>query len=405
VTCATCGATIEGDRQFCEQCGARAAHGVADLEAYRTSPERFDRVEVAPGYQATLQYTPSLSAARELWRPFARFVGACGIVALVVTQALAEGDVKALLGVGGICGAWAVYEAYRLVLVLRRVAARTRREIMIVVSDRFTRRDPAAICYHHVTLRARDGTLHRVFAPGAVMGQIGIGDIGVAFVRHDRLLDFRWFDVMAPPLEPDEMPRPASCRACGGPQRFGPIRDQCAYCGEPLPRPDLGEFGARFVAAASSPAAAAATRKRIPFGVPSLLPPLGIIAAGSFFAWMAYLARELLAAAARRWWFGFLATLVMLAPLATGLVWFWKRLVPYRAHLRNELVVVIRTRGEIVRQNGDNETWRFFVTVAGPNGTRRELNVLGPLSKRLSRGQLGVAHLRSDWLADFTEIT
>ena len=404
VICGNCGAPVDDDRQFCQQCGARAVQGVADLEQYRTAPERFDRVEVAPGYRATLEYVPPLPALRELRRPVTRVVFACAVFVAVLPQALSKHDLQTLAVAVSVGLAWIGYEIYQLVRVIRRLSTRTERTIAIVAKDVLDRDDPAGVCDRRVELRARDGTHRRVFAPGVVMGQVSAGDIGVAYVRGDRLIDFRWFDVMAPPLDAGEMPRAASCDACGGPQRFGPITDRCAYCGAPLPKPDLGEFGARFLAASASPAAAEATRKRVPLGVPSVWEPLFVTAVGVFFVYVAYRARPLLEAAVARWRFGFVIPLLALAPLAIGLVGIWRRTAPYRAGLRHELAVIVRTRDELVAQNSEKETWRHYATIAGPNGARRELDVLPALSRKLVRGQLGVAHLRGSWLASFTPL-
>src|SRR5690606_24141261 len=137
-----------------------------------------------------------------------------------------------------------------------------------------------------------------VFAPGSLMGGVAVGDIGVAFPRADRMVDFRWFDVMAPPLAASDLPRAPGCLRCGAPQRFGPVTERCGFCGEELPRPERGEFGARFRAAAASPEAAAAGSRRPFGGVPSLVPPVCLLLGGALLGRFALELRDALAAAA-----------------------------------------------------------------------------------------------------------
>ena len=410
IRCTSCGIGLEpsSERLYCGHCGARVAVGVLDLEAYRTGPERFDRVLLEPGYAAAWRHEPVLSARGEVGGPVASLLG--GLVVLFALLALlaSEGDLQAVLLLFGVGLVWLVMALRAVAVGLRRIRARTERVVAIVVADQYVaqgrRRDPVGVCGHRVTLLARDGTRREVFAPGSLMGGTSVGDIGIAFLRADRLVDYRWFDVMAPPLQPGEPPRPPGCRGCGAPQRFGPVSERCAFCDEPLPRPDLGEFGARFRAAAASPAAAGAANRRVRGGVPSLLPPLAVLGAGLFFGTIAYQLRELLVAAIA--WSPVFALLLVppLAPLAIGGMWLWQASAPHRAGRRDELVLVVRTRREAVVRRGDRQVDRCFVTVAAPSGARRELQVLPARQAALRPGVIGVAHLRGDWLAGFTPL-
>lgn len=406
--CRHCGAAVEptSARLYCGHCGARVADGVSDLQAYRTSPERFARVAIEPGYQAALQHAPALSVLREAGWPVLR-LGAvlCGLGGLL-WRGETTTDPKLLLVVAAVGLFWLWRAGRAAVFGVRRVAARTERVVAVVVVDQYCghhHRDPVGTCGHLVTLREQGGRAREVFATGALMGEVAIGDVGVAFLRADRLVDYRWFDVMAPPLEPGEPPRPSRCGACGALPRFGPVREQCAFCGQALPSPDLGEFGARFRAAASSPVARAACARRVSGGVPSLWQPLGLCVVGAGLGWFGWQVRDF-AVAAIAWSPWFLVVLaVPLGPLLVGGAWLWRRSAPHRAKRQHQLAVVVRKRAELVRTTqNDREVWRHFATVAAPSGARRELEVLPGLHARLERGQLGVAHLRGEWLADFT---
>jgi hypothetical protein len=406
--CPSCGATGEPGRLYCGQCGARVAQGVADLEAYRSGPERFDRVAVAGGYAAAMRYAPELSVALEVGWPIVRLAAGAALVAWFAVAAVASGDLRtmAVVGVGG--SILLARLAQGVVVGMRRSRAPTERLVAIVAEERYVatgfKSDPVGTCEHKLVLRDRDGEARAVFAPAAVMGEVAIGDIGVAFLRRDRLVDYRWFDIMAPPLEPGEMPRASGCDNCGARQPFGPVSDRCAFCGAALARPDLGEFGARFRAAAASPAAAAATSHQVRGGLPPLWQPLVLLAGGLFFAWFAWQARELLGAAVRySAWFT-IAIGVLLGPALVGAVWLWRRLAPHRAPRENQLAVVVRTRAQMVRKHTQDPGWRHFATIAGPSGGRRELSVMPAVSGKLRRGQIGVAHLRGDWLAGFTPV-
>ena len=407
--CPSCGAQMDANevRLYCGQCGARVAEGVADLAAYRTAPERFERVQVAPGYGAAMQRNPTLAAARELARPLVHFAGGLVFLVGLLVVAAQKRDVQGLLAVALVGGVWLVIAGRALGMVLARVGARTRRLIAVIDSDRYVGgggrgSDPAGVCEYRVVLRLADRSSRAAFAEGALIGEIAVGDIGVAYVRRDRLLDYRWFDVMAPPLQPGEIPRAPGCPTCGAAQPFGPVSATCCYCGQPLPHPDLGEFGARFRAAAASDAAAAACRKRIRGGVPLPRRAFLLMVLGGLLIAVEKLVWPLVRAAMAHWgWFVLVAAGPWLA-LVGGAVWLWFGTAPYRAGLAHELAVVVGTRKHLRRNQNDKETWQHFVTVAGPSGARRELLAKGDVAGRLARGQLGVAHRRGTWLADFT---
>lgn len=394
-------------RLYCGQCGARVAEGVADLGAYRTASERFERVQVAPGYGAAMEWTPALRGAREIARPLVMFAGGLVFLAGLLITAASKGDVQGLLAVAVVGGAWLVISGRALAVVLARVGARTERLIAVIDSDRYVGgggrgSDPAGVCEYRVVLRLADRSSRAAFAEGTLIGEISIGDIGVAYVRRDRLLDFRWFDIMAPPLEPGEIPRAPACPNCGAAQPFGPVSPTCCYCGQPLPHPDLGEFGTRFRAAAASDAAAAACRRRVRGGVPLPGKSFQLLGLGGLGIAIEKMVWPLVRAGMAHWgWFVLVAAAPSLA-LAAGAVWLWFGIAPYRAGLRHELAVVVGTRKHLRRSQNDRETWQHFVTVAGPSGARRELLARGDLAGRLERGQLGVAHRRGTWLADFS---
>ncbi len=400
--CPSCGASGEPGRLFCGQCGARVAHGVADLEAYRSGPERFDRVAVAPGYAAAMRHTPELSASREAGWPLVRLVAGAALIGWFAVAAVATGDVRTM-AVAAVGGAVVLARLVQGVVVgVRRLRAPTERLVAIVAAEKYVatglKADPVGTCEHRLTLDDRGGAARAVFAPAVLMGEVAIGDIGVAYLRRDRLVDYRWFDIMAPPLEPGEMPRAGGCDNCGARQPFGPVSERCAFCGAALARPDLGEFGARFRAAAAAPV----TPREVRGGLPPLWQPLVLLAGGLFFAWFAWQARELLGAAVQySAWFT-IAIAVLLGPAVVGAVWLWRRSAPYRAPRENQLAVVVRTRSQMVRKHSENPGWRHFATIASPSGGRRELSVMPEVARGLTRGEIGVAHLRGDWLAGFT---
>jgi hypothetical protein len=389
-------------------CGARVAAGVTDLEAYRSGPERFDRVAVATGYPAAMRHTPELAATREAAWPVVRLAGGAVLAALIAASAISTRD-PAVIGFVAVAAAIWLFTAVRgVVLGMRRVRAPTERKVVIVAEDRYVpkgfKADPVGTCEHRLALRDRDGGTRRVFAPAAIMGDVAIGDIGVAYLRSDRLVDFHWFDIMAPPLDPGEMPRAGACDNCGARQPFGPVSDRCAYCGAPLARPDLGEFGARFRTAAASPAAGPACSRQVRGGLPALWPPLALLAGGLFYLWFAWQARELLAAALRLSpWFA-IAVAALVGPAVVAPIWLWRRAAPYRAARENQLALVVRKRAQMIRKRSENPTWRHFVTIAAPSGIRRELFAMPSIAGGIQPGRIGVAHLRGDWLAGFTPL-
>src|SRR4029079_6850188 len=112
---------------------------------------------------------------------------------------------------------------------MRRLRAPTERLVAIVAEERYAaagfQADPVGTCEHKLVLRDRNGAARAVFAPAVVMGEVAIGDIGVAFLRRDPPVDYLWFEIRAPPLEPGEMPRASGCDNCGARQPFGPVSD------------------------------------------------------------------------------------------------------------------------------------------------------------------------------------
>jgi len=355
-----------------------------------------------------MRHTPALSASLEAGWPVVRLAAGAALVAWFGVAAVATGDLRtmAVVAVGGLVVLARLLQG--VVVGMGRLRAPTERLVAIVGAETYVatgfKSDPVGTCEHKLVLRDRAGAPRAVFAPAALMGEVAIGDIGIAYLRRDRLVDYRWFDIMAPPLEPGEMPRAGGCDNCGGRQPFGPVSDRCAFCGAALARPDLGEFGARFRAAAASPAAAAARAVEVRGGLPSLWQPLALLAGGLFFAWFAWQVRELLGAAMRySAWFA-IAIGVLLGPSVVGAVWLWRRSAPYRAARENQLGVVVRTRSQMVRKHSENPGWRHFATIASPSGARRELSVMPSVADGLARGQIGVAHLRGEWLSGFTRI-
>jgi hypothetical protein len=161
-----------------------------------TSTERFDRVAADPEYVAaqtrTIErpqasgYPVLVAAAFTVFWVFliARMHGMPGVIRLL------------FLGLGLAAG-------YRMVTAAMRVRAEQRAPVVpvvaVVVRDRSDvsgggREGQRATTSYFVTLQTRDGTRAEYAASSALAGRMAVGDIGVAYVAGNSVIEFTRFD-------------------------------------------------------------------------------------------------------------------------------------------------------------------------------------------------------------------
>lgn len=406
--CHVCGAPYGKTAPlYCPSCRAKQAVGVADLDAYRANPERFDLVERHPAYAGAIRWKPRLSATRELLGPLGVLVMivifAGGMAAIV----LAADDVGELgWAIPSVAALMMLFGVVRVAMAAWRLRAPTRTQIAVIAEDVFKPQrngDPLQIANHRVTLRDKDGTQRTVFATSELMGHVALADIGIAYTQGPRLVDFRVLDVMPAPLEdPDLSPEP-TCTRCAAPYTFE-SRIDCAFCGAPLDHPDLGEHGARFERLRAAPKTAAALAERAVLILPDASLAIVLLALAALVLYGTWLLRYLFPLLYDVWPPGLVIAIPVVIFLCFAAVYGHRRLAPRLTRRRRELVRVVREREDAWMAVNGRPVYAYFVTLAGPGGGRIERRAEGTVARMVEPGMFGVAHIQGSWLANFTRI-
>ena len=404
--CHRCGAPLRAPAPlYCPSCGARQALGVDDLDAYRANPERYELVARHPAYAAAMRWAPRLSAWTELGLPVALFLWFLLFSGAIFAIAARVDDLPVMFPI--IAGLVVAAALVPLVTALLRFRAPLERVIAVIADDVVRPHrggDPAGVANHRVTLRTADGRQRDALATGELMGVVVLADIGVAYLRGRRLVDFRAFDVMPPPRAPGEPARPPTCGECAAPYTFSQ-RDRCAFCSAPLALPDLGEHGARFAKVLADPA----TRAALAQPMDGVVPPYGLAV---FLLALALLTAYGLWSLAFLWFFlaeeaplGLLALIPPVVFICAAVIYGRRRLTPHLAKRRVEVALVVRERKDSWMSVNGRPIWEHHVTLAGPGGGRLERRALELVAHEVEPGQIGVACLRGDWLAGFTVLS
>lgn len=192
--CPHCGARPRSVREFCEYCGGLLPGGESTTAsaAVESHAQRFERLVGHPSFAKLLNQRPSAagSGANSI-------VGAVFIAAFIVATALMllERRPAGALILGPI--AILVFAVVMLVRVIKRGRRLATSELVahpaIVVGER-TQVDGGGEGSRHtrwfVTLASRDGQLTELATSRSLTGRVTAGDIGVAYVKADHLIDF-----------------------------------------------------------------------------------------------------------------------------------------------------------------------------------------------------------------------
>jgi hypothetical protein len=161
-----------------------------------TSTERFDRVLAHPDYAAaqarTIERPPPSGYPLLVAAAFTLF----WILLLLRMHGMPFVIRLAFIGLGLAAG-------YRMVTAALRVREQQRAPVVpvvaVVVRDRSDvtgggRQGARAMTSYFVTLQTRDGSRAEYAASGALAGRIAVGDIGVAYVAGQSLIELTRFD-------------------------------------------------------------------------------------------------------------------------------------------------------------------------------------------------------------------
>lgn len=407
-SCHVCGAPY-GDKPplYCRSCRAKQAIGVADLDAYRDNPERFELVERHAAYAEAQRWKPRLSALDELLQPLGVLVLVLVFAGSMAAIVLAAGDLGELTwAIPSVAALMTLFALVRLFMAAWRLRAPTRASIAVIAEDVFRPRrdgDPLGIANHRVRLRDQDGNQRTVFATSELMGHIALADIGVAYTQGPRLVDFRVIDVMPSPLaDGDSSPEPR-CSRCAAPYTFE-SRTTCAFCSAPLDHPDLGEHGARFARLRGEPRTRAALAEKAVLILPDATMAIVLLVLAGLVLYGTWLLRYLFPFLYEEWPPGLVIAIPIVMFLCFAAVYGHRRLAPRLVRRRRELVRVVREREDAWAEVNGRPVIAHFATLAGPGGGRIELRCEGTVARMVAPGMFGVAHIQGPWLANFTRL-
>ena len=194
MTCGHCGATIKEAGAFCSHCGTRIVRPERDAPAIKaaTDPARFDLAKGSEGYAAAMRHEPRIESQAAAKIMPVVMIGFCLFF---------------MVSAGGMIGGGAFVIPFLLIpaimifgagKMLRDSAAFSRapvvRELRVVVDERVAMsgggENSSVSTHYYATLQARDGSRREHPTSGPIAGKIAAGDIGIAFLKHDRLVDF-----------------------------------------------------------------------------------------------------------------------------------------------------------------------------------------------------------------------
>ncbi|HUQ06763.1 MAG TPA: hypothetical protein VM261_29875 [Kofleriaceae bacterium] len=391
IACATCGAD-QGNVPplYCRSCGARRAGG-AD-PGFRTDAERYELVTKEPAYARAMKHAPRLG-----WGDVARHVVMLIVAAAIATGGLAfvsyaEAGTLFEVAFGGIGALVMLLGLYEIGVAIARILAPTRRRVAVLLSDdvKHPTQTPQA------RLRYGDGEEQTVVVDQRLMSLLVVGDIGVAYLQRDRLVDYRWFDVMPPEDAPGGGHVAPSCPGCAAPITFD-SREACSFCRAPLPEPNLGEHAAALHDARGAAAKVPQTPARDPR--PSPVAPILVVGIAGY-ATYATLRFQLAAITAGERWPWLWAVVGVLGCLTlAGAVWLWRRVGPRAAPIR-ALTHVLRRRRWVYATVNRRPVYRHAVTLVAENGAREELRTTEVQWKALDPDETAVVWERDGTLVD-----
>jgi hypothetical protein len=201
MTCERCGATLE-DGAFCKHCGARVLRPKdvgADTDS-RTAPERFELAEKSGGYALARAHRPRVSAKPDIFFPI--IVGLFGVFFLIGSQ-IQISHTPATPGwfqaVFVVVPAIVIVSA---VVLLRKgmafAAAPITNDLLVVVDERVNVMgdgDNSKSTTYYATLQDRSGARNEYETYDWLAGRIAAGDIGIAYLKGGRLVDFARLDI------------------------------------------------------------------------------------------------------------------------------------------------------------------------------------------------------------------
>jgi hypothetical protein len=197
MNCERCGATVE-DGAFCKHCGARVLKPKDLGTDTHTSPERFDLAKAHASFALASAHTPRVSAKAEIVAPI---VFSVFLVFFVVFSQTMMTHVSIMFRIFflAIPGVGFVMMLAMLRKGMTFAAAPITNELRVVVDERTAvsggGQNSSVSTTYYATLQDRSGGRVEYQTYDWLAGRIAAGDIGVAYLKGVRLVDFARIDV------------------------------------------------------------------------------------------------------------------------------------------------------------------------------------------------------------------
>jgi hypothetical protein len=201
MTCAQCGAAVKkGDGRFCSHCGA--AHPDRPRiapEEWSTHRERFDQAARDPQHAVAMELpSPPPPMFTRVWAPSLFLLLWIGMGSFVTSGFARGGGTMVLfplaIMIGGVIMLGSV-----IIKGMNNARAPVLRELAVVVDERTqvsssgTGNDRRTSTSYYATLQFEDGSRRELPTEGPIVGSVTRGDIGLAVMRGDELVDFHRF--------------------------------------------------------------------------------------------------------------------------------------------------------------------------------------------------------------------
>ena len=189
--CSHCGAIPKEPARFCGFCGSMLPTRAPVVAAPIESPERFDAVQAHPDLQALLDRRPEDPGASSV---------VPGVIVVVVSAAIAVG-VLSQVAEGSIPPWFLVAPALLALLGFGLLLAAKlergspiHRNVAVVLDERVRVSggggNSHAETHYYILIADRSGQRVELEAEEDLAGRTAPGDIGVAYIRRGRLVDF-----------------------------------------------------------------------------------------------------------------------------------------------------------------------------------------------------------------------
>ena len=196
--CDRCGATQTTDGAFCAYCGSRIIRPdqLKTELANATDPARFDLVRASPNYQIAMAHQPKPAVIVNIVAPVAMLVFV--VVFIIFAASLMAGDshvpVAFELFFFAIPLAMTVVSVVLIGKGLRYRNAPIEKDVLVVVGEREEvssgSEHHSAMTRYYATLQDRNGARVEYETESWLAGRIAATDIGVAFIKGMRLVEF-----------------------------------------------------------------------------------------------------------------------------------------------------------------------------------------------------------------------